>query len=497
MSIMLVKYTTPVDVWVAWECKYWSQWTYVNEADPDTAETIRCGRSQSVKQIFLFFELWRLQSSGGRHCTGENPWGSRCFEMKQFHEKAFLDTAYWCDMSQCGYGCSPPWCFDESEVHQKRTCLVSTRESISTMAFACSKEHRDLLKHVALQGSYNGKCLTAWAENNPQKLAKALCDALGVSQSWSPHDQMSDEAFAGGALATEVIEDQSLIVFLESLAEGTHRAEIFTSSELDVLTTFTGIQISYLIVKHKPTTYLMPTREVTRRCTIAKVDGSWVDIEGSVLLTSMPKHETMAFTPDTAVAVFGEPLLRLRARSFPNDAREPEAMAWLRKFHIGTAHSSPEEMAQSVKDAGGSSLLQRLALQYKCPLCDIDSLDKARHRSALPMHTRAFNMIVLIDVVDIELQRNDDTAVKTWCSSQCARGVRLRRRGCSSLWTATTSQTPWWPDGSRLSGHPGRSIRTMHHRLWASTSCRRWHAGGPCSRPRQSEHLGSMDDWTV
>ena len=35
MSIMLVKYTTPVDVWVAWECKYWSQWAYVNEADPD------------------------------------------------------------------------------------------------------------------------------------------------------------------------------------------------------------------------------------------------------------------------------------------------------------------------------------------------------------------------------------------------------------------------------------------------------------------------------
>ena len=410
MIQMIINYSAPEDIFVAWECKYWSQLTYVNESNPVAKENIERGRAKSYKQILLFFAVWFAQLAGGRHCSGENPYGSRAWQLKQFHEQRFLDTAYFQACDQCGYDCNPPWCLDRSEVHQKRTLLVSTRNSIHDVNFHCSKEHRQALKHVPLEGAYGGRNLTSWAEDYSMKFATAICDALGIVDIGDQHFP-KDEIFVTTG-NTDSVEDPALVAFLNALAEGRHYVNDLGEEELDILSVFTGLEVTEICVKDNATLYLNPSRTSSRRCTLANVNGQWIDAEGAVRLDSVPRGALMRPPADRAVAVFGEPLFRLRARTFPSGGNEKEALAWLKKFHIGTAHSSPAEMAQAIKDAGGSAMLQRMALQFQCAICDVDKLDRARHRSALPLHARSFNMILLIDVVDIELERIESPVIK-------------------------------------------------------------------------------------
>ena len=103
-----------------------------------------------------------------------------------------------------------------------------------------------------------------------------------------------------------------------------------------------------------------------------------------------------------------ESLLRRRSRNeLPNPKDSVDTQKWLRKLHVANAHIPPSEMAQSVKDAGGSAELVRAALKYECPLCNAERKQGQRRHSALPLRARYFNSVVVLDCATILLQRPD------------------------------------------------------------------------------------------
>ena len=148
------------------------------------------------------------------------------------------------------------------------------------------------------------------------------------------------------------------------------------------------------------------------RATFLLKDGKWSDLEGSVITAGNPPLQGRLTAGERAVVLYGEPLLRVRARTLPSDATEQVAMAWLRKFHVGPHHATPTEMAQGIRDGGGSRMLVRLALQFKCTICDIDGMPKSHVKSTLPLAARSFNSTVITNMMDVELERLESPRVK-------------------------------------------------------------------------------------
>ena len=52
-------------------------------------ERVMTGRVESRAYLKLFHEIWRRQTQRGRHCTGENPFGSSCFLESDFLSNGF------------------------------------------------------------------------------------------------------------------------------------------------------------------------------------------------------------------------------------------------------------------------------------------------------------------------------------------------------------------------------------------------------------------------
>ena len=79
-------------------------------------------------------------------------------------------------------------------------------------------------------------------------------------------------------------------------------------------------------------------------------------------------HERLSMRSgcDKGIFVFVEVLLRLRAATIPADANDRAVQHWLERFDVGCTHASPSEMAQAIKDHGGSRNLVRMALQFVC-----------------------------------------------------------------------------------------------------------------------------------
>ena len=148
------------------------------------------------------------------------------------------------------------------------------------------------------------------------------------------------------------------------------------------------------------------------RATFLLKNGRWTDLEGSVIVARAFLFQGRLAAGERAAIVYGEPLLRVRARSLPADATEHDAMSWLRKFHVVTHHATPTEMAQAIRDAGGSKMLIRLAQRSKCVVCDIDSMPKSHAKSTLPLAARSFNSVAIIDVMDVALVRLESPPIK-------------------------------------------------------------------------------------
>ena len=420
LSKALLDYTCPPDILVAWVCTPWSAWATFNERKGDLKGTdmgdrIRRQRQEGLQYISLFHILWRRQLAGSRHATGENPWTSRAFLEAPFLSGQFPRESWWGCLDQCQIGLAPPWPNGQHQRHQKRTCFVSSRSQLAqNLSLCCDEGCRARYEHVPLAGSWKGRALTSWAEDYPPRLAQLLCDSMEI---YPEPDATALPAHDEGE--PSYILDQATVDVLNSITDGTHQAEDFTSAELDFLEVNAGLRIHQLHAG-PPGYPETPEGKQYRYRTIFVRDGPehhWTDLEGTVLLATRPPEpagEELLLPGTRWVVCFGEPLLRVRARGLPQDATEAEAMAWLRRFHVGTHHASPAEMAQAIEDAGGSKSLCRLALQYKCPICAVDEMPGSRARSAIPLAARSFNSVLIIDVVDIKLERQDTPQVSLY-----------------------------------------------------------------------------------
>ncbi len=91
--------------------------------------------------------------------------------------------------------------------------------------------------------------------------------------------------------------------------------------------------------------------------------------------------------------------------SIPDVGRQAEVDRWLRKLHVANGHLASADMVQAIKDAGGFDALLRLADPFVCPQCQIERRVANRKHSSLPLHTRHFNAIVVLDLGVANLDR--------------------------------------------------------------------------------------------
>ena len=143
-----------------------------------------------------------------------------------------------------------------------------------------------------------------------------------------------------------------------------------------------------------------------------RIRGRWRELEGSVLLRNSEDRLNMRPGCNKGIFIFGEVLLRLRAATIPADANDRAVQHWLERFHVGCAHASPSEMAQAIKDGGGSRHLVCMALEFVCAQCDAEMKPCGRHRASLPLQARFFGAAVILDIADILLERAGAEAVK-------------------------------------------------------------------------------------
>ncbi len=227
--------------------------------------------------------------------------------------------------------------------------------------FVCTKSHQEEILHVPLEGRWKGIALTEWAEDYPARLAFSMADGSDLPR------QTRHQAKAGITMDQEVIEDQAVVQVLDSLRPGERVASDFGSVELGILELHTSIEVTMVSAKAGAVTWPQSPEKVTRRSTMVKNLTDWIDLEGAIVLTSQtPVGTELPLEVEVAVFIFGGPLLRLRARQLPRDGREHECMAWLRRYHIGTAHGSPAEMAQAIRDAAPGHHLQVRHLRNRC-----------------------------------------------------------------------------------------------------------------------------------
>ena len=133
-------------------------------------DQIQRQQKQGKKLIDLFFHVWKLQTSEGRHCTGENPHDNAAFKDPRFQQ---LDAEY-AHVKQCVYGLCRPDPKKKHLRHEKLTTFVSSTKSIKLMEKQCDGKH----EHTPLQGYYKSKALTKWAEEYPWKLAEAIHSSI-------------------------------------------------------------------------------------------------------------------------------------------------------------------------------------------------------------------------------------------------------------------------------------------------------------------------------
>ena len=270
----------------------------------------------------------------------------------------------------------------------------------------CDEVCRQTYEHVPLSGSWSGRNLTSWAEDYPPALARLLCDGMNI-------ERVAHE-FANPFHDSSVDADLSFQLenMFDAIAPGTYTSDDLNTIERNEVELFTGIQIREIHVLSFSTTAPSPTATCSRRSSFVRIRGRWHELEGSVLLRNSHERLNMRSGCDKGIFIFGGVLMRLRAATIPADANDRAVQHWLERFHVGCAHASPSEMAQAIKDGGGSRHLIRMALQFVCAQRDAEMNPRGRHRASLPLQARFFGAVVILDIVDILLERLGADPVK-------------------------------------------------------------------------------------
>ena len=442
----LINLCKPDDIFVSFPCRAHCRWSQLNFSKGlDTRQKILRDRLASRDDLHLLFEVIDLQCANGRHVTAENPKGSLAWTDSRFGRLSYNHS--YATFHQCVLGLRHP---KSGLPVRKSTTIFTTRRRLAThmSAFRCNGRH----EHDQLSGTYMGRSITAWAEDYPQKMARALVTGIHLPQKpsfgkaegaevtyeMSPrfeskfgHDKVVPAYFANGNVRDVAytatpneptiykVTDQDFHKQLNALQfPGRYKRDELPIPVQAQLRTWSGLEVDTVVTARHLKCYMqLPTAVVaTRRTTLARVAGEWFYVDHCYELQGT-KRLRLPVNCQLLVTFFGD-----TPQSQPTQASETQPIAkpvpgqqgadnprkvydYLQRLHVGLGHPGTAELVQHLRDAGAANWLLRQAQRFSCAVCDAHKPPPS-HPVVGSAKPRSFNSIVSIDTLDLTLQRD-------------------------------------------------------------------------------------------
>ena len=172
LTLSLIDLCKPEDVYVSFPCRGWRRWSTFNERrGPLTRRRILQDRVEGRKDLGLLFQILDRQSLGRRHTHAENPRSSLAWASKQF-ERVSVPHGY-VTFDQCALNLRHP---QSNRPIRKSTTIFTTKRSLAAhmSQFKC----KCVGEHDAAEGSFRGRSVTSWCEDNSRVMAEALISGM-------------------------------------------------------------------------------------------------------------------------------------------------------------------------------------------------------------------------------------------------------------------------------------------------------------------------------
>ena len=450
----LLQICKPDDVLVAFPCTLHCQWSSYNEhRGLATRRKVLQDRLESKQDLHLLFEVIEAQTAGGRHVHAENPQGSRAWKDARF--QTLKCTHHYVDFHQCVLGLKSP---KTGAPIRKATRLFTTRQGLVNrlQKFRCCHA-----SHARLEGSFQGKPLTKWAENYPMPMARQLArgmissqvryghigveeeyepphfeEQLGLAQAkpcWVCDGVIAESALAGSeAQASESQVSQTNTIFKvqdPELSQQLNKLQFpgrYKQTDLPVpiqtqLSTWSGLQTDTVVTARGLKCYVnLPVGVVaTKRTTLARVSGEWFyvdyrkDVDPKGRRLRLPVNCTLLVTffgdhvPDSQPPAPAQ--IQPKVQPLPglvkDAAHYKQVYDYLHRLHVGLGHCGQAEFIQHLRDAGAAPWLVEQAKRFQCPVCEAQKPPAPRPIVGT-LKPRSFNSVLAIDTLDLTLERD-------------------------------------------------------------------------------------------
>ena len=401
----------------------------------------------------MLFEVIEAQTAGGRHVHAENPQGSRAWKDARF--QTLRCTHHYVDFHQCVLGLKSP---KTGAPIRKATRLFTTRQGLVNrlQKFRCCHA-----SHARLEGSFQGKPLTKWAENYSMPMARQLArgmissqvryghigveeeyepphfeEQLGLAQAkpcWVCDGVITESALAGSeAQASESQVSQTSTIFKvqdPELSQQLNKLQFpgrYKQTDLPVpiqtqLSTWSGLQTDTVVTASGLKCYVnIPVGVVaTKRTTLARVSGEWYyvdyrkDVDPKGRRLRLPVNCTLLVTffgdhvPDSQPPAPAQ--IQPKVQPLPglvkDAAHYKQVYDYLHRLHVGLGHCGQAEFIQHLRDAGAAPWLVEQAKRFQCPVCEAQKPPAPRPVVGT-LKPRSFNSVLAIDTLDLTLERD-------------------------------------------------------------------------------------------
>lgn len=281
------------------------------------------GRAQGRAHLQLFREVWQIQQSSGRSCSGKNPESSDAWEFL-----GDLPGAHWGKICQCMFGLvnpvtNVPW--------RKATWLVFSQEHCSTKLdngicldnSMCDKNH----DHDVTEGSVGGVRKSKLAEHYNESLCGSILSAIPqlsahrrqrkVESSYAACNRVPQKGRPNPNDPSAVVTDKDVIKSLCAVKQQFVHARDIKDDQLLHLKEATGLDVLMVQGARKAIAYRTCTHripEATKRVTFASwrpekgdaKDEVSYQLTGVEDVTPQNQHRLLPFTPYRLATVFAK-----------------------------------------------------------------------------------------------------------------------------------------------------------------------------------------------
>ena len=433
---------SPTDVYVSLPCR--ARHSIQRSGDLESRQRALRERLDDRADLQLLFDAIEYQGSRGRHVTAEGFPDSLAWRDARFGKVTWKH--YYTTFHQCTLGLRHP---KSGMLLRKPTTIFTTRKDLaqSMQRFRCDHSHR----HGRLRGTYQGKSLSAWTRDHPQKMVKALLRGMGWPRppglGQIPEDEVFyepprfQEHFGHNRVARACCREHTVLD--QAYPATSHETTIFKVTDPDLqkqlnalqfpgrykradlpipvqvqLRTWTGLEVDTITTaRHVKCYQNLPTAVVaTRRTTLARVLGEWFYVDHCSELQAtrrirLPVNCQLIVTffgdkPDSSTPVASES--QPAAKPVPGQSAlvdSEKVRSYLQRLHVGLGHCGKGELLQHLRDAGAASWLLQQAARYTCSVCE--SLKPPDpHPVVGHARPRSFNSVLSIDTLDLTLQRD-------------------------------------------------------------------------------------------